>query len=215
MTRRNQCASIMGDIQWGAVMPDWLCGPHTCFMAGWLYDFQTLITGLVAAAAAIATVVVLRLQIRQERESRDEERRRERQRETDHIATVLANERDDLQRALQNISFGLYELEQAHKKEERIYNPVDPVIMKLNKILQDFHERLSETERVLRPLSIRYTEKARSTVSGIGFATMRLHIAIDKLAQYGAGFPNDLVEAEKARMNVLRVIMDLNRLDVD
>lgn len=45
-------------------MWDWLCGPHTCFMAGWLYDFQGLVTGLLATFAAVATVIVVRRQIR-------------------------------------------------------------------------------------------------------------------------------------------------------
>ena len=37
-------------------MPDWLCGPHTCFMAGWFYDFQTLIAGAFAVLAAVIAI---------------------------------------------------------------------------------------------------------------------------------------------------------------
>jgi hypothetical protein len=50
------------------MMPDWLCGPHTCFMAAWVYDFQTLLTGILAIfAAGVAVLVPERYRQRAER----------------------------------------------------------------------------------------------------------------------------------------------------
>jgi hypothetical protein len=39
-------------------MPDWLCSPHTCYMAAWFYDYQRLIAGVAAVATAIVVVFV-------------------------------------------------------------------------------------------------------------------------------------------------------------
>jgi hypothetical protein len=38
------------------ILRAWFCGPSTCGLGSWLYDYQTLVAGLIAIAAAVLAV---------------------------------------------------------------------------------------------------------------------------------------------------------------
>jgi hypothetical protein len=168
-------------------MPDWLCGPHTCFMAGWLYDFQTLIAGLLAGAAAFITVWMIRVQIRSseehtraqiaadrentekqiaaQQELLDQAQAFEKQKARERIDTTIANEKDNLEGSMVIIEYTIGKLEKNWKERTADQRSAD--IQSVLHQVKELREQCAQTTLALSPLSIHATKSSRAAIRGL------------------------------------------------
>jgi hypothetical protein len=203
-------------------MWEWLCSPHTCFMAGWLYDFQSLVSGVLATGAAIATVIVIRHQIvasneatrlqiaagrenlerelAHERALREEEQRRELERELENINRVLANEARDLSRCIRVIDRALSELDAAIKSTGA--NQQRPSLQAIGEAFQQLERQLQKAGDTVYSLSMDKTTLAHTALVLMDVDIRAIQDAI-KIGDQDASRFDDAVSEVRLHRNLI------------
>ena len=179
-------------------MFEWLCSPHTCYMAGWFYDYQSLIAGVVAAIAAYATVRQIREQVRQsaldtrvqikadkqntdrqieaQRALLDKQHQFERQRERESVATALENEKGDLAPIIWHLEFHIDQLQQL-AAAGGVAHDLAIHLTSIKSFAKQTDEQAGNSLKAIRALPFHLTESARNCLSAMFFACHQINEA--------------------------------------